>query len=177
MTFYVNVLGPRFITYSCVFGAPANYSSFAFDCSAFLERLEGGPGNGPNVNCSDCATIVSTFANVVGCDLWQSQMFDMLQPFAVNRLRLIGDPFFRAVCGAGVFNYHEVAWEDDCGVDDRVYDACLAGLHPTMWQVTVPAGMKFGKVGQARYRQLLAARHAQFLCRPQPHTRQRRFVI
>ena len=59
-------LGTSAISYSCNFGAPPNYSFMAFDCTAFLERLAGLPGNGRNVNCSDCATIVSSFANALG---------------------------------------------------------------------------------------------------------------
>jgi hypothetical protein len=45
-----------------------------FECTQFVERLRGGNGNGIYANCSDCATIVASFANVLGCDLWQSRM-------------------------------------------------------------------------------------------------------
>lgn len=169
-------LGSR-IGYSCAFGAPANYSFQAFDCTAFLERLRGGFGNGRNVNCSDCATIVSTFANVLGADLSQSQMFNEWQPFAVNPAQLIGQLLFTTVCGTGVFNYHEVAWTGDCDVNDLVFDACLAGVDPRTGIVTVASGMRFGNVGERQYRQLLATPSGQFFCTPQPSTRTRRFVI
>ena len=43
------------------------YSFPVFDCTAFLERLDGRVGNGRYLNCSDCASIVATFANA-GCD-------------------------------------------------------------------------------------------------------------
>ena len=46
----------------------------SFDATHFLERLKGGLGNGIYVNCTDCATITSTFANALGADLWQSRM-------------------------------------------------------------------------------------------------------
>ena len=177
VTWSVYALGTSAISYSCNFGAPPNYSFMAFDCTAFLERLAGLPGNGRNVNCSDCATIVSSFANALGCDLWQSQMFDALQPFPVNPAQLIGQRSFRPVCGAGVFNYHEVAWTGDCDVDDLVYDACLAGVLPGTFQPIVPASLEFGRIGQQRYRQLLATAAGQLICRPQPQNRERRFVI
>jgi hypothetical protein len=177
ITWNVFALGLARIAYRCDFGAPSNYSFLGFDCTAFLERLAGGIGNGPNVNCSDCATIVSTFANVLGCDLWQSQMFDMLQPFPVKPLQLIGQWTFGPVCGTGFFNYHEVAWAGDCGVDDLVYDACLTGLLPNTLVSTVPAAMPFGRLGQLQYRSLLATPAGQVLCRPQPQNRVRRFVI
>ena len=121
---------------------------------------------------------MSTFANALGCDLWQSQMFNELQPFPVNpaqadRPAVVPGP----ICGTGVFNYHEVAWTGDCDVDDEVYDACLAGVLPGTFQPIVPASLEFGRIGQQRYRQLLATAAGQLICRPQPQNRERRFVI
>jgi hypothetical protein len=55
------------------------------------------------VNCSDCATFVSTFANVLGCNLWQSRMgfgFDL------NKLLGIGSNVWQTCCGWVSFNYH-----------------------------------------------------------------------
>ena len=57
-----------------------------FECTQFLDRLRGGPGLGGTVNCTDCAVIVSTFSNALGCDLWQSRMGS--QQFEVNPIRL-----------------------------------------------------------------------------------------
>jgi hypothetical protein len=67
-------LGPGIITYDCPGGGSTHYANPGFDCTAFLDRLGGGVGNGQYVNCTDCATIVSVFANAVGADLWQSQI-------------------------------------------------------------------------------------------------------
>lgn len=90
----------------------------SFDCTAFLERLRGGMGNGVYVNCTDCATIVSSFANILGCDLWQSRMSD----FSYNPIKKIGESFWST---APPFCYHEVAWEGECDKGNDVYDACL----------------------------------------------------
>jgi hypothetical protein len=62
-------LGSHLLTYDCPGGGSSHYSSDRFDATAFLERLYGGLGNGVYVNCSDCAAIVSTFANALGCNL------------------------------------------------------------------------------------------------------------
>src|SRR5262249_44491049 len=154
-------LGGERFRYSCLSGAPSNYSFSAFDCSAFLERLSGGPGRGPNVNCSDCATIVSTFANAVGGDLSQARMFNEVAPFATNLMRLIGQPLFGPVCGTGLFNYHEVAWGGFCTEIDEVYDGCVELLMPSPpWPPVapvVPSNMVFGFPNQGLYRDLIAA--------------------
>ena len=51
----------------------SHYSLPDFDGTAFRDRLRGGIGNGVYVNCSDCATIVASFANALGCELWESK--------------------------------------------------------------------------------------------------------
>ena len=173
--------GGRSITYGCQFSSPSRYSYPVFDCTSFLARLAGFPGYGIFVNCSDCATFASTFANALGCDLWQSTMFNELQPFPTNPLRLIGAPFAGAVCGMGLFLYHEVAWTGACDVGDEVYDSCLEGLvtmSPFAPPVTVlPVDMTFGLPGAGGYRDVLATPVGRWLCTPQPETRQRRFVV
>src|ERR1043165_92159 len=70
------------------------------------------------VNCTDCAILVSSFANILGCDLYQSQM---LPRFDSNPVLLIGQP----QQGRESFEYHEVAWEDPCDANARLFDCCL----------------------------------------------------
>lgn len=182
ITLALFALGGERLRYSCAAGAPSNYSFPEFDCSGFIERLEGGFGRGPNVNCSDCATIVSTFANAVGCDLSQSRMFNQVTPFAVNPIQLIGQGSFGAVCGTGFFNYHEVAWGGLCTEREEVYDACVALLAPAApfapLLTLVPANILFGWPNQGLYRDLLAAPTSRSVCKPQPAlSRQRRLVF
>jgi hypothetical protein len=154
-----------------------------FDCTRFLERVRGRLGNGPFVNCSDCATAVATFANILGCDLFQSRMFGVL-PFPLNPTRGIGTHNWLSACGLGAFTMHEVAWTGDCLEDDDVYDACLAldgDADPTRAPHTpqLPTGLRFGASPQGflSYRDRLVAPAGRLTCQPQPATRQRRFII
>lgn len=168
------------IAYDCTSGNPTNYAYPEFDCTSFLDRLAGGYGRGPRVNCTDCATIVSTFANCVGADLWQSRMFNDVVPFQCNLMRLIGAHYFGAVCGPGLFNYHEVAWEGACSDIEDVYDACLEVLAPPPPSPSLvpylPVDVAFGWAPGTSYRDLLVNPVSRALCQAQPQTRQRRLV-
>lgn len=168
-------LGNSVITYDCPGGGGTRYASPNFDCTAFLERIDGGPGNGQYVNCSDCATFVSTFANAVGCDLWQSRMG---WSFQLNTILAIGSSTWETACGWGGFYYHEIPWKDDCTATDRVYDACLqvdGDADPTSSPHTalLPTNMVFGTPGSGGYRDKLSPGGS---CEPLPLTRQRRNV-
>jgi hypothetical protein len=171
--------GPATLTYDCPGGGSSHYSYPSFDCTAFLERLGGGPGNGWYVNCSDCATFVATFANALGCDLWQSRMG---WGFGLNPLLGIGASVWQPACGWSGFSYHEVAWTGACDVNDRVFDACLqvdADADPTSaphWP-ELPCDMRFGDPGDGDYRDRLATPAGAPNCDPQPATRQRRAVL
>lgn len=141
-----------------------------FDCTAFLERLRGRAGNGGLVNCSDCATFVSTFAGALGCVLAQSQMGTLVQiapeirlsPFSLNKVIPIGFPDF-IIPFAGSFNFHEVAWKGDCTEDNEVFDACLVvdgDPDPTVTTShtrLLPANLLFGRPGDLHYRDRLAS--------------------
>jgi hypothetical protein len=178
-------LGPSVITYDCPGGGSSQYAWGVFDCSAFVERLGGGTGNGVYVNCTDCATIVSTFANAVGCDLWQAEMGYF---FELNDMQGIGSPIFEPVCDScscgwsGSFSYHEVAWKGAVNDDDHVFDACLkvdGDADPTSAPHTalLPTNMRFGAPGDGDYRDHLAAPTGSPNCDPQPSTRQRRPIM
>lgn len=171
------------LEYGCAVGARTMYSDPYFNCTAFLQLLAGGFGRGPYVNCTDCATIVSTFANVLGAELSQSQMRDLDgTPFPVNVIRAIGTAPPQVPCGLGLFAYHEVAWTRGSTVDDDVYDACLevnryAPLGLPYFDGQLPTGMRFGEVGAGQYRDKLAAPTGRHKCRPQPQLSQRRPVV
>lgn len=179
-------LGPSVIEYDCPGGGSTNYAWGSFNCTAFLERLRGGIGLGHYVNCSDCATITSTFANILGCDLWQSQMG---YGFALNPILGIGSSAWQPACmidypdiWSGSFSYHEVAWKDACTADDHIFDACLevdADADPTAAPQTalLPVNMRFGEPGDGDYRDRLATPAGRPTCDPQPTTRTRRTVI
>jgi hypothetical protein len=150
-----------------------------FNCTAFLDLLAGGPGAGKFVNCSDCATFVSSFANAIGCDLWQSKMG---YSFGLNEMLGIGSAVWQTCCGWGAFSYHEVAWKNNCGNDDEVFDACLEvdgdadPLNPPHTPL-LPTNIKFGAAGAGLYRDRLCNIPGRPKCNPQPATKQRRVVM
>jgi hypothetical protein len=175
----VYALGPSIVTYDCPGGGSSHYSWGAFDCSAFLDRLRGGIGNGVYVNCSDCATIVSTFAGALGCVLWQSRMG---YGFALNPLLGIGSSVWQTVCGFGAFSYHEVAWEGAATASDDVYDACLqvnGNPDPTQapYAPLLPQDLRFGLPGDSLYRDRLATPAGRPACDPRPVTKQYRSLV
>jgi hypothetical protein len=173
-------LGINTLEYGCAVSGLTAYAFPEFNCTAFLERLRGDIGRGPYVNCSDCATIVSTFANILGCDLSQAQMGTYGRPFSTNPILGIGLRYWGYFCGVGEFNFHEVAWKGNCTVDDNIFDACLKldistpPLPP--YDAVLPANMPFGKPGDNYYRDLLATTLDRQFCEAQPNTRLRRMV-
>ena len=186
----VNALGPSRIEYDCPGGGGSHYTlGNAFSCTQFLDRIAGGLGNGKYVNCTDCATIVSTFSNILGCDLWQSCMREKpdywaSNPFKCNEVIAIGGSTWDTPCGWAGFKYHEVAWRGGCDVNDEVFDACLkvdGDSDPTSSPHTLllPVNMKFGTCdGPLQYRRRLATPASDGCprCKPQPSTKQRRDV-
>ena len=176
------------VEYDCVGPSALNLGSphytlipGLFDCTEFLERVRGGFGNGRYVNCSDCASAVATLSNVLGCDLWESRMFGAV-PFPLNPTRAIGSPTWLSACALGTYNMHEVAWTNNCGEQDQVFDASLqidGDTDPTRapHSPRFAANIRFGFPGEGQYRDRLASPAGRFLCQPQPLTRQRRFVI
>jgi hypothetical protein len=96
----------------------ATYAKDKFDCTAFLDLLNTDVGNAQRIDCDDCATVVSTFTNILGGQLWQSDMGDI---FHTKRVKKIGASKF-ACTG---FPRHAVAWKLPCEAKSRLYDACL----------------------------------------------------
>jgi hypothetical protein len=113
-----------------------------FLCTAFLAFLNRQPeGKGNVVNCTDCATIVSSFANLLGCQLAAAVMASP-GGFLCNKIIAIGGgsawdyPF----PPANRFAYHEVAWTGAFSHEDRIFDACLlADNSGDPWNWTDPA--------------------------------------
>lgn len=89
-----------------------------FLCTDFLGALRNGNGTRRGVNCTDCATILSCFANILGCRLSQSKIgFE----FYTNLLRKIGLPNL----GSQEFSFHEVAWKFPATGNPTVFDCCV----------------------------------------------------
>lgn len=164
----VFALGPRFIQFDNQNHGASHYSDDThFDCTAFLLRLAGQESNGRFVNCTDCAAIVSTFANAIGCDLSQAQMAPPPGGigFPLNPHLRIGLPNQHT----GSFRYHEVAWKGACGEADDVFDACLKlniSNNPTVFTSRVASNLPFGRLKQRQYRFRLVGQAGQANCVP-----------
>ena len=123
----VNSLGPAFIQYDTTTSGSPHYAIDEIlrpprvDCQRFLDLLHGDSHNpkDPNVDCDDCAAIVSTFACILGYCLPASSMFNPAGDIPLRRHEKIG----RTLEGENTFNHHTVAWQG--GLGDAVSDACL----------------------------------------------------
>lgn len=156
------------------------YGISTYNLTEMLERLNGGPGLGEKVNCSDSANTVSTLANLLGCDLWQCVM---ASGFYMNPIQAIGYTVWEPPFWGG-FGWHEVAWKGACTENDRLFDGCLkvdGDADPTSAPHTplLPTNMLFGDCTTMNYRLRLCTSDANGCpnCQPQPSTRQRRPII
>jgi hypothetical protein len=181
ITDHVYALGSGIVKYDCPgFGASHYTSGGLFNCTAFVDRVHGGAGNGIFVNCTDCSIFTSTFANILGCDLWQSRMES---GFALNEILAIGSNVWQTACGWVSFSYHEVAWKNQCTESDAVFDACLqvdGDANPTGGNPHVPLlpkNMVFGAAGAGLYRDRLCTVAGRPHCNPAPGTKKRRPVF
>ena len=97
---------------------PSGWTSAVFQLSAFLR-----PDAGRTVNCSDCASILSAWANMLGAELVYSIV---LQNFDLNYIKAIGvDEFTHCPFGGWgcSFSYHAVTTNDG---GTTIWDATLA---------------------------------------------------
>lgn len=165
------------VSYDTISGATM-YGWSTYNLTEMIERLNGGIGLGEKVNCTDSANTVSTLANLLGCDLWQSRMG---WSFALNPVIAIGYGVWAVPFGFG-FSYHEVAWKGACTASDALFDGCLkvdADADPTTAPHTplLPTNIRFGDCATLEYRLRLCPPTANGCaqCQPQPATtRQRR---
>lgn len=145
----VNDLGTSALFYK---DSPNYTDDLTFNCQAFLCDLRDQASRS-HVNCDDCAAIVSTFANILGCDLRSSSIepnFDHATLIRVKPIILIGETGWRETHD---FNYHAVASEGSCRKVDEVFDACLQVAvedkpTPKGRIPLLPANLRFGLVGE-----------------------------
>jgi hypothetical protein len=88
--------------------------------SSYLNQLNGGSPF--QLNCTDCADAVTTFSNLLGCDLWEGRFFNMVTK---KFLTLNGDPAVPADWVSWSWSYHEICWLHQIGQYERIYDGCL----------------------------------------------------
>jgi hypothetical protein len=109
------------LTYDMATGAAHYVLDSWFEARKFVDYLRTGAGLGNIVNCTDCASIVTTYANAVGCDLCASTM---RAHFDLTRIKAIGQPAWGCPLWGCDFSYHEVAWAGG-GHGEPIFDACL----------------------------------------------------
>lgn len=128
-------------------------TSEVFYCTNFLDLLEGKPTRGPHLNCNDCASIISTFSNILGCDLDQVMLENPdNEGFRLNSSLPMG---FNAPNDPELitnFPFHVVAWGGPWqGADAAqgiVFDACVKlDENPADENLDwiLPANMQFGE--------------------------------
>ena len=154
----------------------SNYSTpFDFFLTDYLTKIHDMRNNPlpDHVNCTDCAASVSTLANLVGHDLWQSKMGLESRAFQYKKITPIGA--HRAV--TGFFQFHEVAWKGSCDFSERLFDGCLK-VNGSLQRI-LPLDIKFGDCRSGGYRQLMTspALVGCPLCPEKPETKIRRFLI
>ncbi|GAB4194652.1 MAG: hypothetical protein OHK0013_00080 [Sandaracinaceae bacterium] len=99
----------------------SGWSGSVFDAQAFQDRRYGSV-----INCSDAASIVSVYANMVGLDFrYRILTHRTADGFRLNYLQGIGSPEFRFSpfdSGRNYFRYHAIVNSRDV----RTWDATLA---------------------------------------------------
>lgn len=107
-------------------GAGRSYA----DLKQWTNRLNGFPSahhKGGEVNCTDCATMVTSLSNILGCELWSSRFG---YSFRCHKIISIGFggweyPFPNPAKTMGRFSYHEIGWKGSCDTADDIFDPCL----------------------------------------------------
>ena len=75
ITDHVNALGPGTVTYDCPGGGATHYTSGGlFNCTAFVDRVNGGAGQRRVRELHGLLDLRLHLRNILGCDLWQSRM-------------------------------------------------------------------------------------------------------
>ena len=169
ITIRVNQLGEQQLI---CYGGGSFYTDIdAFDCCSFLDLLNGGEGKGNSVNCDDCAAIVSTFANSVGCNLVQMCIASTKASFALKAHRRIG---LQGTFENQSFFHHMVAAEG-CSDDVEVFDACVQiGGDPTVPSIfSLPVNLALSN-GKGGYLFRLVLDDHQAITHPHPDCKRRR---
>ena len=135
-----------------------------FDCSIFISNLANlKPDKIPPVNCTDCATVVSTFANLLGANLYQTRFGGYsLAGFDCNKVIVIGETSwkypFEDIGGKG-FSYHEIAFLGERVYTNKIFDACLkvnqnAANNPNASKVALlPSNQQFAALSDWEYKE------------------------
>jgi hypothetical protein len=143
----INTRGNQGYTPATIFGFTPPYQ-----LTSYMTHLDSGA---PFVlNCTDCADAVTTFANLLGCDLWEGRFFNMVTR---KFLTLNGNPGNGADWVSWSWGYHEICWLSAVGVQQAVYDGCLQldmddNYGDNVHVAQHPIAMNFGQSAPNDYR-------------------------
>jgi hypothetical protein len=147
ITTAVNTRSNQSYTPTTIFGFSPPYQ-----LTSYMAHLDSGSPF--SLNCADCADAVVTFANLLGCDLWEGRFFNMQTR---KFLTLNGDPGNPSDWVSWSWGYHEICWLTSIGIDERVYDGCLQldmddDYADNVHAAQHPLKMRFGQNDPADYR-------------------------
>ena len=123
-----------------------------YQLTSYMSQLDSGLPF--SLNCTDCADAVTTFSNLLGCDLAEGQFFNMVTR---KFLTLNGNPSVQADWVSWSWGYHEICWLGGViGVTGIIYDGCLQVDMDNNYADTVhvaqhPVKMPFGTTGPGDY--------------------------
>jgi len=128
------------------------FGSAPYQLASYINHLDSGLAF--SLNCTDCADAVTTFANLLGCDLWEGRFVNMVTR---RFLPLNGDPAVDAAWVSWTWGYHEICWLHAIGQNAFIYDGCLQVDMDNNYtdQIHIaqnPIRMKFGTNGPNDYR-------------------------
>lgn len=121
-------------------------TTFGFGTYLLTSYINAVNGSAPFIlNCTDCADAVTTFSNLLGCDLCEGRFENMVTH---RFLKLNGNPSDDADWVSWGWNYHEICFVNQMGENERIFDGCLQLDTDTDYTDTVhipklPANMIF----------------------------------
>ncbi len=123
-----------------------------YQLTSYMNQIDSGLPF--SLNCTDCADAVTTFANLLGCDLWEGRFFNMVTR---RFLPLNGNPAVDGDWVSWSWGYHEICWLNAIGQNQNIYDGCLQVDMDDNYSDAVhiprnPIKMRFGMNGPDDYR-------------------------
>jgi hypothetical protein len=96
------------------------FGSASYQLASYMNQLDSGQPF--SLNCTDCADAVTTFANLLGCELWEGRFLNMVTR---RFLPLNGNAAVDVDWVSWNWGYHEICWLDAMGQNQPIYDGCL----------------------------------------------------
>lgn len=117
---------------------------YTYSLTSYIHALNGSSLF--SLNCTDCADAVTTFSNLLGCNLWEGSFGWMKTR---RFLPLNHNPAVDTDWVPWDWSYHEICWIDRIGQNEFIYDGCLQvdmddAYNDTVHIAKLPCNMRFG---------------------------------